>query len=149
MKLYESRFKQLQIETDEKLSAQYMTWRETSQAFTWSQSTQQRQRCISCLPKWYWSSFKTVAEQDNDDHAVQLAHTAKIVQKDLFEKSSFFNVSFRKGCQEDSVPELLFALVSMILHGPSTKDQISTTQAALTIAQLLKFSTVRHQRKVG
>ena len=55
----------------------------------------------------------------------------------MFEKSSSFNSSFRKGCQEDSVPELLLALVSMILDGPNIKDQISTTQAALTIAQLL------------
>ena len=36
----------------------------------------------------------------------------------------------------------------MILDGPKIiKDQISTTQAALTIAQLLKFNAVRHQRK--
>ena len=77
----------------------------------------------------------------------QLGHAAKIVRKDLFEKSSSFNGSFRKGCQDDSVPELLLALVSMILDGPNIKDQISTTQAALTIAQLLKFNAVRHQRK--
>ena len=50
-----------------------------------------------------------VVEQDDDDDAVQLPHAAKIVRKDLFEKSSSFNGSFRKGCQEDSVPELLLA----------------------------------------
>ena len=88
-----------------------------------------------------------VVEQDDDDDAVQLAHAAKIVRKDIFEKSSSFNGSFRNGCQEDSVPELLLALVSMILDGPTTENQISTTQAALTIAQLLKFNAVRHQRK--
>ena len=54
-------------------------------------------------------------------------HVAKIVQKDLLENSSSFNGSFRKGCQEDSVPELLLALVNMILDGPNIKDQISTT----------------------
>ena len=62
-----------------------------------------------------------VVKQDNDDDAVQLAHTAKILRKDLFEKSSYFNGSFRKGSQEDSVPELLLALVSMILDGPNVK----------------------------
>ena len=35
----------------------------------------------------------------------------------------------------------------MILDDPNIKDQISTTQAALTIAQLLKFNAVHHQRK--
>ena len=35
----------------------------------------------------------------------------------------------------------------MILDGPNIKDQISTTQAALTIAQLLKFNAVHHRRK--
>ena len=90
-----------------------------------------------------------VVEQDNNGDAVQLAHAAKIVWKDLFEKSSFFNGSFRKGCQEDSVSELSLALVSMILDGPNIKDQISTIQGALTIAQLLKFDAVRHQVKVG
>ena len=93
------------------------------------------------------AALAKVDEQDNDDDAVQLAHAAKIVRKDLFEKSSSFNESFRKGCQEDSVLELLLAFVSMILDGPNIKDQISITQAALPIAQLLKFNAVRHQRK--
>ena len=93
------------------------------------------------------AALAKVIEQDNDIDAVQLAHRAKIVRKDLFEKSSFFNGSFRKGCQEDSVPELFLVLVRMILDGPNIKDQINTTQAALTIAQLLKFNAVRHQRK--
>ena len=48
---------------------------------------------------------------------------------------------------ENSGSELLLALVSMILDGPNIKDQISTTQAASTIAQLLKFYAVHHHRK--
>ena len=66
-------------------------------------------------------------EQDNDDEAVQLAHSAKIVRKDLFEKSFSFNGSFKKECQEDSVSKLLLALVSMMLDGPNIKNQINTT----------------------
>ena len=146
VKLYESRLKQLQIETDEKVH-----------------STRLKERLLKHLPDLrahnecrdiflvfqndIGAALAKVAEQDDDDDAVQLAHAAKIVRKDLFEKSSSFNGSFRKGCQEDSVPELLLPLVSMILDGPNIKDQISTTQAALTIAQLLKFNAVRHQRK--
>ena len=148
VKLYESRLKQLQIETDEKVH-----------------STRLKERLLKHLPDLrahnkgrdvflvfqndIGAALVKVVEQDDDDDAVQLAHAAKIVRKDLFEKSSSFNGSFRKGCQEDSVPELLLALVSMILDGPNIKDQISATQAALTIAQLLKFNAVRHQRKVG
>ena len=146
VKLYKSRLKQLQIETDEKVH-----------------STRLKERLLKYLPDLrarnkdrdvflvfqndIGAALAKVDEQDDDDDAVQLAHAAKIVRKDLFEKSSSFNESFRKGCQEDSVPELLLALVSMILDGPNIKDQISITQAALTIAQLLKFNAGRHQRK--
>ena len=46
--------------------------------------------------------------------------------------------------QQKSVPILLLALVNMVLEGPSIKDQIQecSTQAALSIAQLLKFNSV-------
>ena len=95
------------------------------------------------------AALARVVEQDDgdDDDAVQLANAAKIVRRDLFEKLDSFNGSFKKGCQEDSVSKLLLALVSMILDGTNIEDQINTTQAALTIAQLLKFNAVRHQRK--
>ena len=35
----------------------------------------------------------------------------------------------------------------MILDGTNIEYQINTTQAALTIAQLLKFNAEHHQRK--
>ena len=42
---------------------------------------------------------------------------------------------------------MLLGLVNMILEGPSIKDQSeNTTPAALTIAQLLKFNSVKHKR---
>ena len=84
-------------------------------------------------------------DDDDDDDAVQLAHAAKIVRKDLFEKSSSFNGSFRKGCQEDSVPELLFALVSMILDGlninPSDTKGFGTTSVTKGRPPLLSHSS--------
>ena len=51
-------------------------------------------------------------------------------------------------CQEKSVPNLLLALVNMVLEGPSIKDQIreSSTPAALSIAQILKYNSVKHMR---
>ena len=110
VKLYESRLKQLQIELRKKC-------------------TVVKERLLKHLPDLrahnkgrdvflvfqndIAAALAKVVEQDNDDDAVRLAQTAKIVQKDLFEKSSSFNASFMKGCQEDSVPELPLALVSM------------------------------------
>ena len=37
----------------------------------------------------------------------------------------------------------------MVMEGPSIKDQIrpSSTQAALSIAQILKYNSVKHMRK--
>ena len=46
------------------------------------------------------------------------------------------------------MPPLLLALVSMILDGPIIKDQMTdTTTAAVTIAQMLKFNSVKHRHK--
>ena len=47
------------------------------------------------------------------------------------------------------MPQILLALVYMILEGPHTKCQSlgESSQAALTLAQLLKFNSVKHARK--
>ena len=146
VKLYESQLKQLQIETDEKVHSTRLKERLLKHLPDLRKHNKGRDVLLVFQNDIGAALAKTV-EQDDDDNAVQLAHAAKIVRKGLFEKSSSFNGSFRKGCQEDSVPELLLALVSMILNGQNIKDQISTTQAALTIAPLLKFNAVHHQRK--
>ena len=46
---------------------------------------------------------------------------------------------------------LLLILVNMVLEGPSIKDQMAeeTSPAALAIAQLLKFNSVKHKRTAG
>ena len=146
VKLYESRLKQLQRETDEKVHSTRLKERLLKHLLDLRAHNKGRD-VLLVFENDIGAALAKVVKQDDDDDAVQLAHATKIVWKDLFEKSASFNGSFRKGCQEDSVPELLLALVSMILDGPNIKDQISTTQAALTIAQLLKFNAVRHQRK--
>ena len=148
VKLYESRLKQLQIENDEKLHSTRL--KEGLLKHLLDLRAHNKGRDVFLVfQNDIGAALAKVVEQDDDDDddAVQIAHGAKIVRKDLFEKSSSFNGCFRKECQEHSVPELLLALVSMILDGPNIKDQISTTEAALTIAQLLKFNAMRHQRK--
>jgi len=77
-------------------------------------------------------------EMDRDVDAVHLARAAKIVRRHIIKGFS----GFYARCQQDAVPPMLLGLVSMILGGPSIKDQSdSTTPVALTIAQLLS-STV-------
>ena len=46
------------------------------------------------------------------------------------------------------MPQLLLTLVNMVLEGPSIKDQLeeATSPAALTIAQLIKFNSIKHKR---
>ena len=65
---------------------------------------------------------------------------------------SFPNLSesFEDNCQETSVPHLLLALVSsMVLEGPSIKDQSRecSKQAALSITQLMKYNYVKHMHQ--
>ena len=88
-------------------------------------------------------------EQDCD--TVHLARDAQIVRRYMFEDTDRCSGSFQGGCQEDSVPNVLVAMVNMVLDGPSIKNQnlSSSTQAALSIAQLLKFNSVKQRRKQG
>ena len=90
-------------------------------------------------------------EQDCDTEAVHLARAAQIVRRYMFEDTDRFSGSFQGGCQEDSVPNVLVAMVNMVLDGPSIKNQSlsSSTQAALSIAQLLNFNSVKQRRKQG
>ena len=67
-----------------------------------------------------------------------------------------FTGSFEESCQEKSVPHMLLALVvSMVLEGPSIKDQLQirddecSTPAILSIAQILKYNRVALPQVVG
>lgn len=89
----------------------------------------------------------TACEQDSDSDAVHLARATQIVRRHIFDPKPFTG-SFEENCQENSVPHLL-ALVSMVLEGPSIKDQIRerSSPATLSIAQILKYNSVKHMRK--
>ena len=78
--------------------------------------------------------------------ACELANAAQTVRRHMFEEDEPVN-GFPEGCQEEYVPSLLPALVSMVLEGPNIKDQMAdTTLAAFAIAQMLKFTCVKHNR---
>ena len=85
-------------------------------------------------------------ELDSDNDVVHLACAAHTMRRHMFEEAKPFN-GLPEGCQEESVPSLLLALVSMVLEGPRIKDQMAeTTPAALAIAQLLKFNCIKNKR---
>ena len=63
-----------------------------------------------------------VCEQDCDTEAVHLARAAQRVRRYIFEDTYQFRGSFPGGCQEDSVPNVLAAMVNMVLDGPSIKN---------------------------
>lgn len=84
---------------------------------------------------------------DSDSDAILLARAAQVVCRHMF-NSKPFTGSFEEHCQLKSVPHSLLALISMVLEGPNIKDQSEcSTQAALSIAQLLKYNSVKHVRK--
>ena len=56
----------------------------------------------------------------NDEAMICLAKAGEIIRRDMTGVCSQFNcTSFSPGCQEESVPKSLVALVSMILEGPN------------------------------
>ena len=86
---------------------------------------------------------------DNDDNAMCLERTANIVREEMFNESSSVTGSVTQSCQKGSVPQGLLSLVTMILEGPNAKCQLTgkPSQAALTLAELLKFNSVKHACK--
>ena len=67
----------------------------------------------------------------------------------MFTESYVANASFSQNCQRKSILQTLVSLVIMILEGPKAKCQSTgkPSQAALTLAQLLKFNSVKHTQK--
>ena len=95
------------------------------------------------------AALAKACELDSDSDAVHLAHAAQIVDHHMFGEAKPFT-GFPVGCQEESVLPLLLALVSMILEGPSIKDQTADTNtAAFTAAQILKFNSIKHKLTHG
>lgn len=84
---------------------------------------------------------------DHDSEAMQLARAAQVVRREMFDKKFHFDGSFKSGCQQDSVPTSLLALLNMILKGPNIEHQTQigtgSTTAAVSISQLVMFNGVK------
>ena len=83
---------------------------------------------------------------DHDNDATLLAPAAQVVHKEMFDKKFYFDGLFKPGCQQDSVPKSLLALLNMILKGLNIEHQThigtGSTTAALSISQLVMCLTV-------
>ena len=87
---------------------------------------------------------------DHDAEAMYLAKAAMLVRKELFSKKQCFNGAFDAHSQRSKVPELLLALVNMILEGPNVKNKIEQETMSMStgvlISQLLTFNAVKRHR---
>ena len=88
-------------------------------------------------------------ERCREDDGMCLLKAAKIIRQDLFGSNSLFNGNFHYSSQELSVPKSLLVLFRMILEGTniSSKSSYATNQVALSLAQLIKFNSVKRKRR--
>jgi hypothetical protein len=93
-------------------------------------------------------SLTIASERNSDSEAISLSKTAQIIRRSLFAKSTSLQGTFTSRCQEESVPDALLALIRMILKYLSIKTQAHSRSnaAALTLAQLIKFNSVKRRR---
>ena len=147
--LYNSRVEQLGLKSDVRVHTTRLKQRLLSQ-FPDMRAQKKGRDVLMVFEEDIGNALAKACELDNDNDAVHLAHAAQIVRRNIFGEAKSFT-GFPSGCQKSSVPSLLLALVNMILEGPSIKDQseADTTPAALSIAQLLKFNSVKHRRAHG
>ena len=76
-----------------------------------------------------------------------LARAAEILSEDMFNNSysDLFHGTFSQACQQRSVSLSLLTLVKMILVGTNEySHEQGNQQAALSIAQLIKFNSMKH-----
>lgn len=94
------------------------------------------------------AALSKACNSDADDDAIHLARAAEIVRQNIFDSEWKFENSLYNESQERSVPQSLLTLISMILEGPSIDIQLSEHRnpAALSIAQLVAFNSVRRKR---
>ena len=87
-------------------------------------------------------------EREQDSKITSLARAAEIVRDDMFNNSDLFNGTFSQACQQRSVSPSLLTLVKMILVGTNEQShEQGNQQAALSIAQLIKFNSIKHGRR--
>ncbi|KAG7161157.1 hypothetical protein Hamer_G024212, partial [Homarus americanus] len=143
--LYQSRMEQLGFKFDTRVHSTRLKQRLLAH-FPDMQAHNKGRNVLMIFEEDVGAAITKNCELDSDSDAVHLACAAQIVRCHMFGEAKPFN-GFPQRCQEESVPSLLLALVNLVLEGPSINDQIAdTSPAALTIAHLLKFNSIKHKR---
>ncbi len=144
--LYVVRMEQLGVKLDERVHTTRLKERLLAQ-FTDMEAKKKGREIMLAFNEDIGTALTKACEYDSDGDAIHLARAAKIVRRHIFSKPKPFS-GFQAGCNKESVPFLLLALVNMILEGPSIQDHSEAmSSAALTISQLLKFNSVKQKRK--
>ena len=88
-------------------------------------------------------------ERCREDDGMCLLKAAKIIRQDFFCSNSLFNRNFDYSSQEASVPKSLLVLLRMILEGTNINLELfyAANHATLSLAQLIKFNSVKHKRR--
>ena len=142
---YQSRMQQLGVNLDTMVHSTRLKQRLLAQFPDMRAHTKGRY-VILVFEEYVGAALTKACVVDSDNDVVHLARAAQTMRRHMFEENEPFD-GFPEGCQEDHVPSLLFALVSMILEGPSIKDQMAdTTPAVLAIAQMLKLNCIKNNR---
>ena len=91
-------------------------------------------------------AMRQVCIKNSDDEGIILVQAANIVRREIMENNMEQKISemFSSGAQEQPIRISVLALVKMILYGTKT-NEVPTTQAALTISQLLQFNCQKSQ----
>ena len=78
-----------------------------------------------------------------------LLKAAKITRPDPFGSNNLLNGNFDYSSHESSVPKSLLVLLRMIIEGTNINSESSyaTNQVALSLAQLIKFNSVKPKRR--
>ena len=82
-------------------------------------------------------------------HSYILARAARIVRKEILNKTTQFNSTFPSNGQAETVSPSLQTLVAMICHGANITERVLATQsqALLSISQLIVFDSLSYKRK--
>ena len=143
--LYQSRLQQLGVTMDKKIHTTRLKTKLMT-AMPGLSSYSDGKHVYLTLNKHVGGALKVVCNHDSD--AMHLVRAAQIVRKEIFTRRFMFDGTFPHGCQQDSVPSSLLALMNMILEGPTIKEQASQickeTNAAMSVAQIVMFNCVKH-----
>ena len=94
----------------------------------------------------------TAFSADIDEQSVLMTKVARTLRKDMFSHKSSSPPCIDLKNQSDSVPQTLISLVNMIINGSNITEQssdLSSSQAVMTISQLLMFNSIRRRKDLN